>query len=45
MGYARDVTQGRSAETPFVVVGTVAAVIFGLVAILSVIAFLASWLA
>ena len=45
VGYARDVTQGRSAETPFVVVGTVAAVILGLVAILSVIAFLASWLA
>jgi hypothetical protein len=43
--YARDVTQGRSAGTPFVVVGTVAAVIFGLVAIISVIAFLASWLA
>src|SRR5512132_4058985 len=45
VGYARDVTQGRSAETPFVVVGTVAAVILGLVAILSVIAFLAFWLA
>jgi hypothetical protein len=43
--YARDVTQGRSAETPFVVVGTVAAVIFGLVAVISLIAFLASWLA
>jgi hypothetical protein len=43
--YARDVTQGRSAGTPFVVVGTVAAVIFGLVAIISVIAFLAFWLA
>jgi hypothetical protein len=45
VGYARDVTQGRSADTPFVVVGTVAAVILGLVAILSVIAFLAFWLA
>jgi hypothetical protein len=43
--YARDVTQGRSAETPFVVVGTVAAVIFGLVAVFSVIAFLVIWLA
>src|SRR5512132_885945 len=45
VGYARDVTQGRSAETPFVVVGTVAAVILGIVAILGVIAFLAFWLA
>jgi hypothetical protein len=42
--YARDVTQGRSAETPFVVVGTVAAVIFGLVAVFSLIAFLVIWL-
>jgi hypothetical protein len=39
--YAHEVVQGRRAETPFVVVGTVAAVILVAVAILTVILFLA----
>ncbi len=42
--YARDVTQGRSTETPFVVVGTVGAVLLGLVVLFSLIAFLVIWL-
>jgi hypothetical protein len=43
--YARDVTQGRSTETPFVVVGTVGAILLGLVVLFSLIAFLVIWLA
>jgi hypothetical protein len=39
--YAHEVVQGRRAETPFVVVGTVAAVILAAVAVLTLILFLA----
>ena len=43
--YARDVAQGQREETPFVIVGTVAAILFALIALISLIAFLAVWLA
>ena len=43
--YARDVAKGQRDETPFVIVGTVAAILFTLIALISLIAFLASWLA
>jgi hypothetical protein len=43
--YARDVAKGQREETPFVIVGTVAAILFGLIALISLIAFLAVWLA
>jgi hypothetical protein len=42
---ARQVAQGRRQETPFVVVGTVAAILFVLIALISAIAYLAFWLA
>jgi hypothetical protein len=42
---AHDVAEGRTPETPFVVVGTVAATLFVLIALISLIAFLAFWLA
>jgi hypothetical protein len=42
---ARGVAQGKREETPFLVVGTVAAILLGLVALVSVIAFLVFWLA
>jgi hypothetical protein len=42
---ARDVAQGQRPETPFVVVGTVAAVLFAAFAFMMLIAFLAYWLA
>jgi hypothetical protein len=43
--YARDVAQGQRDETPFVIIGTVAAILFALIALISLIAFLAFWLA
>ena len=43
--YARDVVKGQREETPFVIVGTVAAILFALIALISLIAFLAVWLA
>ena len=43
--YARDVAKGQREETPFVIVGTVAAILFALIAFISLIAFLAMWLA
>jgi hypothetical protein len=43
--YARDLAKGQREETPFVIVGTVAAILFALIALISVIAFLAVWLA
>jgi hypothetical protein len=42
---AHDVAEGRTQETPFVVVGTVAAILFAVIALISLIAFLALWLA
>jgi hypothetical protein len=42
---ARDVAQGRSQETPFLIVATVGAILFALIALISLIAFLAFWLA
>src|SRR5215211_675857 len=42
---ARGVAQGRREETPFLVVGTVAAFIFAVIALISLIAFLVFWLA
>jgi hypothetical protein len=42
---ARGVAQGRRQETPFVIVGTVGALILGVVALISVVAFLVFWLA
>src|SRR5919106_317558 len=42
---ARGVAEGKRQETPFVVVGTVGLVLFTLIALFSVIAFLAFWLA
>jgi hypothetical protein len=41
---ARGVAQGRREETPFLVVGTVAAFIFAVIALISLIAFLVFWL-
>jgi hypothetical protein len=41
---AHELTEGRRPETPFVVVGAVGAVIFGVVILISVIAFLVYWL-
>lgn len=41
---ARGVARGERDETPFLVVGTVAAFIFGVIAVVSVIAFLVFWL-
>jgi hypothetical protein len=43
--YARDVVKGQREETPFVIVGMVAAILFALIALISLIAFLAVWLA
>jgi hypothetical protein len=43
--YARDVGQGERQETPFVIVGTVAAIVFSVIGLLTLIAFLAFWLA
>src|ERR687898_1554928 len=43
--YARDVAKGQREDTPFVIVGTVAAILFALIAFISLIAFLAMWLA
>jgi hypothetical protein len=43
--YARDVAKGQREETPFVIVGTVAAILFALIAFISLIAFLAFSLA
>ena len=43
--FAHGVSEGRSPETPFVVVGTVGAVLLGVIALIAVIAFLAFWLA
>lgn len=42
---ARDVAEGKRDETPFVIVATVALVIFGVVAVVSLISFLVFWLA
>jgi hypothetical protein len=41
---ARGVAQGQRDETPFVIVGTVAAILFALIALISLIAFLVFWL-
>ena len=43
--YARAVAKGQREETPFVIVGTVAAILFALIAFISLIAFLAFSLA
>ena len=43
--YARDLARGQREETPFVVVGTVAAILFALIAFISLVAFVAVWLA
>jgi hypothetical protein len=42
--YARDVAEGYAQETPFIVVGTVAAFIFAVIAVVSLISFLVFWL-
>jgi hypothetical protein len=42
---AHDVAEGRSQETPFLIVATVGAILFALIALISLIAFLAAWLA
>jgi hypothetical protein len=42
---ARGVAEGRRQETPFVVVGTVALILFAVIGVISLIAFLAFWLA
>jgi hypothetical protein len=42
---ARGVAAGKSEETPFVVVGTVGLVIFAVIALITVMAFLVFWLA
>ena len=42
---ARGVAQGKREETPFLVVGTVGAILLGVVALISLIAFLIFWLA
>jgi hypothetical protein len=42
--FAHAVAEGQAQETPFVVVGTVAAFIFGVIALVSLIAFLVFWL-
>jgi hypothetical protein len=42
---ARGVAAGQRQETPFVVVGTVALILFALIGVISLIAFLAFWLA
>lgn len=42
--FARDITRGRSARTPVVVIVGVGAVILGAIALLSLLAFLVSWL-
>jgi hypothetical protein len=42
---ARDVTEGRSPETPFVVVGVVGAIVLAAIVLISLIAFLVGWLA
>lgn len=44
-GVAHDLTHGSRPETPFVILGVVAAVLFGVIALISVIAFLVYWLA
>ena len=43
-GVARDVTEGRSAETPFVLLGVVGAVILVTIVLISLIALLVFWL-
>jgi hypothetical protein len=43
-GVVRDVAAGRSAETPFVILGTVGAILMAAIALISVIAFLVLWL-
>ena len=43
--YARESLRAQREETPFVIVGTVAAILFALIALISLIAFLAVWLA
>jgi hypothetical protein len=42
--FARDVTQGRSPETPFVLVSVVGAVVLVAIVVISLIAFLVVWL-
>jgi hypothetical protein len=42
---ARGVAQGKREETPFLVVGTVGAILLGVVALISLLAFLVFWLA
>jgi hypothetical protein len=42
--FARDVAEGHAQETPFIVVGTVAAFIFAVIAVVSLISFLIFWL-
>jgi hypothetical protein len=42
---AKDVTEGRRTETPFVIIGVVGAVLFAAIVLISLIAFLVAWLA
>jgi hypothetical protein len=42
--FAHEVAEGHADETPFVIVGTVAAFIFGVIGLVSLIAFLVFWL-
>lgn len=42
---AHELTHGERPETPFVILGVVGAVLFGVIALISVIAFLVYWLA
>jgi hypothetical protein len=43
--FAHEVAEGHADETPFVIVGTVAAFIFGVIGLVTLIAFLVFWLA
>jgi hypothetical protein len=43
-GFAHNVAEGHADETPFVIVGTVAAFIFGVIGLVTLIAFLVFWL-
>jgi len=43
--FAHEVAEGHADETPFVIVGTVAAFIFGVIGLVTLLAFLVFWLA